>query len=232
MGIYESLTILDQKNLGNHITSLNPEAGNYPITTNPLEISVSIRSGMICWDMFSYYEHRYGERGRRFARSDAVWLVSVSELPEQIATEQVKWLARYLAIRGMPTYTMEVQMRLHYKLLSEKLPEYEVRYRKFLKAADELKAIRNKFIDDSLFEKSNELFAKNLDLMSLSYSSDVLPVKNTGLLIASSLADAGNNIPDAVASLKNWLTDDSRFPAGWIDAIRKTYSDLEHKMGK
>ncbi|MEI8029390.1 MAG: biliverdin-producing heme oxygenase [Comamonadaceae bacterium] len=60
------------------VTSINPEAGRHPVPADARELQASIRAGDICWERFPYFEQRYGERGRRFARSDAAWQATLA----------------------------------------------------------------------------------------------------------------------------------------------------------
>ncbi|MFZ4402338.1 MAG: biliverdin-producing heme oxygenase [Bacteroidales bacterium] len=140
--IYESLYPIDEMKLGNHITSINPEAGNFPIPTNPLEIKAAITAANYCWNEFPYYKKRFGERGRRFAASDTVWLVSLCELTDEETINQVNWLANFLAMRGMPTYLMETQMQLLYHELSKLIPLNEPKYLKLFKTSEYITSVR------------------------------------------------------------------------------------------
>lgn len=227
MKIYESLFPIDEKTLGNHITSFNPEAGNYPIPTNPLEIKAAITAGMRCWDEFPYFEKRYGERGRRFTVSDSVWLVTICELPDEGVLNQVNWLAKFLAVRGMPTITMEIQMQALYQELSKLVPENEPKYSKYLKAAEHIKQQRIAHIAESTFEDCNLIFDKYFADNNVSGKTYVELKKNIGKLVASSIIDEMNGIPDVRNSTENWLKNVDVFPENWILAIDKTYNEIE-----
>ncbi|MFO7999112.1 MAG: biliverdin-producing heme oxygenase [Bacteroidales bacterium] len=226
MNIYESLLPVDEKNLGHHITRFNPEAGNYPITTNPLEIEAAIKAGITCWNEFPYYEKRYGDRGRRFTVSDAVWLVSLADFPEEIALGQVQWLAHFLAIRGMPTYTMEFQMRSLHAGLSKTAPADGQKYLKLLHAAEALKAQRNDHINDRQLKACNLIFEYHVHAYGVKDPFSLELQRNTGCLLASALADERNGIPGA-AGLKDWLTNSEIFPENWIQAVEKTWQEID-----
>jgi hypothetical protein len=224
ISIYESLYPIDEKLLGNHITALNPEAGNFPIPTNPMEIEAAIEAGMICWNEFSFYEKRYGERGKRFTISDSVWLVTLHELPFELALNQVLWLAKYLANRGMPVITMEYHLKYLYQELAKRIPENEPNYKTLLDVSEQLKKQRTDKISDSVFEKSNALFH---DCYKQFNAEDAM-LQNTGLLIASSIADSKNGMNESMVNFKTWLTDPELFSSNWIQAIEKTYSVVEN----
>ncbi len=228
MKIYGSLFPIVEKDVGNHITSLNPEAGNFPIPTDPIEINCAISAGLKCWDEFPFYEKRYGERGRRFTVSDSAWLVTLSELPVDLAISQVYWLAKYLAKIGMPTITMEFQLKYLYEELSEAIPENEPKYKTLLIASNALCESRLKILEQQFFEEGNLVF--NSYLEDSGYSDEILD--NTGLLICSSIADLRNEFDDSVQAFKCWITDPLIFPNEWIKAVEETYSFFESKIDK
>lgn len=222
IGIYESLLPFEEKDLKNHITSLNPEAGNFPISTNPTEIEAVINAGQKCWYEFPYYEQRYGDRGRRFMVSDSVWLLNLCELTQELANSQAKWLANYLANLGMPTLTMEIQLQFMYTELVKNIPENEIKYRKLLNASEQLKSDRIKQISAEIFENSNILFNHICKEFQISGHN----LKNTGKLIASAIADKRNGISDSENDFKNWISNPELFSASWIQAIEKAYSEI------
>jgi heme oxygenase len=53
------------------VLSINPEAGRHAVPADTREVQAAIRAGDVCRERYRYYEQRYGERGRRFSRSDA-----------------------------------------------------------------------------------------------------------------------------------------------------------------
>ena len=225
MGIYECLFPIDEKQLGNHITSLNPEAGNFPISTNPLEIKAAITAGFRCWNEFSFFEKRYGDRGKRFTVSDSVWLVNLCDLSQELANNQVVWLAKYLAGRGMPTFTEEKHLEYLYHELVKLIPENEAKYRKLLYASVELKKQRTEKLPLTDFENSNSMFHKLWCELKVTDA----PMENTGKLIASSVADHRNGIGGTEHDYRSWITNPALFSQNWIMAVEKAYSILENQ---
>ena len=224
--VLEALYPLNDADLGNHITRFNPEAGDYPITTNPLEIQAAIQAGMACWREFPYYEQRYGERGRRFTVSDSVWLVSLSDFPEAEAIRQVQWLAKYLSNWGMPTYTMEVTMKDMFRELNALVPDKASKYLVFKQAAQALRETRHVFVSDSEFFKCKAVFEKHLLLNKVTDPKLRDLSRNMGLLIGSALADEKAGIPQARTALLEWVSDPRRFPENWIGAVEQTVRDI------
>jgi len=198
------------------VTSINPEAGRHPIPADPREVEASVRAGDICWQRFPYFEHRYGERGRRFARSDAAWQATLCQYPPAQILQQVRWLGRILAGRGMPTVLLQVQLEILVEELTAVRPEKRASYEKLLPAASELQAARRKHFPDAQVEQ-----------MASEFDQEVGPewsarFPHTGTLCCAAVADELNGSEGAVESLRPWLTDADRFPAVWIAAVEKT----------
>ncbi len=89
---------------------LNPEAGETPSPPHPQDIALVEHSACVIWRAFPYFAWRYHERGRAFGRSDAGFLTTLTTLDEHPARQQVLWLARLLASRGMPSLLVEYQL--------------------------------------------------------------------------------------------------------------------------
>ena len=198
------------------ITSINPEAGRHPLPADAREVQASIRAGDMCWQRFPYFGHRYGERGRRFARSDAAWQATLCQYePEQIL-QQVRWLGRVLAARGMPTLLLQVQLEILVEELAVAIPEKKADYEKLLPAAADLQASRRKHLTD-----------EQLEALAAEFDRAVGPewsarYPRTGALLGAAVADELEGSEGAVESLRPWLTDAARFPAAWIAAVAAT----------
>lgn len=200
------------------VTSINPEAGRHAVPANPGEIQAALRAGDSCWERFPYFEQRYGERGRRFARSDAAWKVTLCEFdPEQII-QQIQWLGRVLAGRGMPSWLLQEQLVILVNELTNVHPEKKSTYQKLLPAANELEAARRRQLTDEQLQSLEDGFDQAVG----QEWSDLLP--HTGRLIGCAVADELNGSELAVDSLRSWLTDAVRFPAHWIAGVEDILS--------
>lgn len=211
--MYECLHPVREEDLGTHVTALNPEAGDHPITTDPREIAAARRAARSCRETYPYYDMRYGERGRRFCTSDVAWLVTLTGLDEAAVIQQVIWLADLLARRGMPRITMETQLEMLCSELTEAAPEKEGEYRKLLAAAEHLRQLRTAYMPPELFDTFASEFEHG---MPARYSTEM---KNTGKLIVSALADELAEIDGALGNLQIWLTDPERFAEEWIRLV-------------
>lgn len=138
IGVYEALYPFQSEQLGRHVVSLNPEAGRHPIPSDAVELDAALKAADRCWKAFPYFEMRYGDRGWRFAQSDAAWLAALCDLDAHAVVEQAVWLADLLAARGMPTWLTETQVRMLHEELVRARPAERSRYDPLLRAADAL----------------------------------------------------------------------------------------------
>jgi len=207
------------------VTSINPEAGRHAVPSDPREIEASLNAGDACWSRFPYYEHRYGERGRRFARSDAAWQATLHQYEPAQILQLVRWLGRVLASRGMPTVLLQVQLEMLVEALAEAVPEKKAEYQKLLLAAEDLAASRRLHLGDDEVSR----IALDFDRAAGPEWSARLPY--TGIMIACAAADEKGGRKGAVTSLHPWLTDPARFPATWIAAVESALAEARRLAG-
>ena len=195
------------------VTSINPEAGRHPIPADSREVQASLLAGDICWQQFPYFDLRFGERGRRFARSDAAWQATLCQYPAAQILQQVLWLGHVLAGRGMPTLLLQVQLEILVNELITAIPEKKAEYEKLLPAAAELHTKRRKHLTD-----------EQVEVMASEFDHAVSPewrarLPGTGKLLCAAVADELEGNTGAVESLYSWLSDPARLPHEWIAAV-------------
>jgi len=78
------------------VNPFNPEAGETPAPSDPVDVAIAEQSARVIWCAFPYFAWRYGERGARFGRSDAGYLLTLVDVPEDFALSQIDWLAKLL----------------------------------------------------------------------------------------------------------------------------------------
>ena len=200
------------------VTSINAEAGRHPIPSDAREVQAALRAADICWQRFPYFEQRYGERGRRFARSDGAWLATLYPYAAGQILQQVRWLGRVLAARGMPSLLLQVQLEILAGELAAAVPEKKLEYQKLLLAATDLLESRRRHGADDQFHA----IAAGFDHAVGPEWSARLP--HTGALIVSAVADESEGREGAIQSLRSWLTDAARFSAEWIAAVQAAFS--------
>lgn len=198
------------------VTSINPEAGRHAVPDDERELRAAIRAGDRCWERFPYFEERYGERGRRFARSDGAWLATLPRLETAQVLRQTQWLGRLLAARGMPTILLQTQLEILADELTAAIPEKHLEYEKLRAAATDLQETRRRFVTES-----------ETATLASEFSLAIGPAWNTrfphtGTLLVSAVADALAGAAAAVTSLKPWMTDAQRFTPEWIAAVNET----------
>jgi hypothetical protein len=193
------------------------EFGNHPLPSDSLEIEAALRAGQISWDICAYYDLRYGERGRRFTRSDSGYLIALTHQDVLSVQEQVKWLAGILASRGMPTFLLERHLRILHRELCAALPENSSQYENLLAAAETMTQRRTAQISEST---ALELAADFQQQVSNDEWAQRLP--DAGMLLIAAVADEANHFKHVVSSLLAWLADSERFSAQWRVAIETT----------
>lgn len=197
-------------------TSINPEAGRHPVPDDPREIEAAVRAGDRCWQAFPYCEQRFGERGRRFSRSDAAWKATLYRLPKEQILEQVWWLGRLLAARGLPTVMLQVTLEILVEELSRAVPERSAEYARLLRASADLLASRRAHLTDDQLQ----VLATDFDRAVGPSLSARLP--RTALLLGCAVTDELAGCEGAVSSLRPWMIDAARFPPEWVAAVEAT----------
>lgn len=203
-------------------TTINPEAGRHPVPSDAREAEAALEAADDCWARFPYFEQRYGDRGRRFARSDAAWLATLCRLDPAQIVSQVRWLGRLLAARGMPTLLLQVQLEILADSLTRAVPEEQARHGKLLLAAADLRERRL----GVLGENEVVAIAAEFDRAVGPEWSSRLP--STGHLLAAAVADERSGSDNAVDNLRAWMTDASRFPTTWVAAVDAALARARH----
>ncbi|MFZ4440851.1 MAG: biliverdin-producing heme oxygenase, partial [Syntrophales bacterium] len=114
---------------------LNPEAGDHAVPSDVREIEAAVAAAKRCREEFPYFDERYQERGRIFAKSDTAWLATLVDLPQAQLLSHVEWLGRVLGNRGMPRITLERQLELLHDELTAAVPGKVDQYKGLLEAA-------------------------------------------------------------------------------------------------
>ena len=204
-------------------TSINPDAGQYPVPKDPREVEAAVKAGDICWERFPYLKQRYGERGLRFTRSDAAWLTTLAGCDPSLIIGQVRWLNRVLAGRGMPSIVMQVQLEMLVDTLVDAIPERRSQYEKLLLASADLLKLRRQHLSDEA-----------LLTLSASFDSAVGPelaakFPRMGELIVCAVIDDQAGIETVAENVRQWMTDAARFPSEWIRAVESTLAQARQQ---
>jgi heme oxygenase len=219
---HEALYPVNQENLGFTATSLNPEAGDHPVPQNREILEAALKAGQQCRDEFSYYEKRYGERGRRFTESDVAWLAALIDQPAEIITQQAFWLGRVLSNRGMPLLLLERQLQLLVKNLSKVAVSTEA----LQTAITNMRRQRLSTIPQENFDKACRELEDTISYTSIADFPD-LPT----LLVASQI-DLIAGIPECKALLIAWLTEKSILAEDELVRVHGTLDSLNSGRGR
>jgi heme oxygenase len=188
---------VDQGSLGVAASSLNPEAGDHAVPQDGRILAAALRAGERCWREFSYFEKRYGARGRRYTDSDVSWLATLAGAPEEVAVDQVFWLGRLLSRRGMPILLLERQL----ELLCEELSATDPGPAALLAAIAALKAQRDDVVCQAEFDRICRAVRD-------SYPGTAQTFPDLPLIVASGYADQLSGIPECFASIATWLKEE------------------------
>jgi heme oxygenase len=224
--VVEALHPLGEQQPHELARELNPAAGAHAVTADPRELQAALRAGERSWREFPYYGLRYGERGVQFTRSDSAWIATLAEHEQPVVDQQVRWLGRVLASRGMPQWMLELHLEVLYEELAAALPERRDAYARLRRAAQALREDRQRYLSDGALAAHIAAF----DARAGAEWSARLP--RTGGLLAAAVAAEKGGLPQAVASIEGWMTDAARFPAEWAAAVRATIREAREQMAE
>ena len=222
--LYTALFPLAKNEKWFHVTRINPEAGNHPIPEDEREIEAALKASDRGWAEFPYYMQRYGDRGKHFSDSDSCWIVTLTDLDQEILNVQIDWLCRVLATRGMPSIMMEKNLIYLVEELTKALPNKADIYSKLKASADMLEGLRTRWFQGTDFDSLVTEFDVAVGLEMAEKH------KNTGRLIVSAVADEKNEIEGTVDTLQKWLTDKDLFPDKWIRVVNETFEKANNAI--
>ncbi|WP_433935321.1 hypothetical protein AB3662_11445 [Sorangium cellulosum] len=198
---------------------LNPEAGSTPVPDDPREVAAALRAGELSLELTPYYGFRYGERGRRFTRSDSAFLVTLATHPRPVVERQILWLAGLLSNRGMPSVLLEHHLRVLHRVLCRAIPRRAASYDRLTEAAGLLLEARRAHLPDEACRALSRSFVREAGLPPTRLAL------GTGWLLAGAVADEGSGIRSAVSSLASWFTDPELFPPRFVSAVQSTVAE-------
>lgn len=181
------------------ISALNFDAGEHAVTQDPRELVAAVDAGERTWHEYPYYQARYGTRGRRFTSSDSAWLVTLASEPQSAQRARIDWLARLLAVRGMPSVLLEVHLLHLYEALVASVPERAAKYRSLEALGHQLRSQRLGALPQ-------------FDALVDQYPHDA-PWPNMGAVLVGAVADERRGIEGAVKSVASWLEASDRLDA-------------------
>ncbi len=223
-GLYAALYPVQADDSVFSATMLNPEAGDHPVPQDLRALQAAVAAAVKCHDEFPYFNERFKERGRDFAKSDAAWLATLVDLPESQVISQVEWLGRVLGNRGIPRLTLERQLILLQEDLAMSWPERAQDFRILREAAGMLERERFQLLPEGRFLDLVRAFQLATD------GEQGGSYKGTGALIVSAVCDEAAGIPRAVDSLRPWLCEPERFSPAWIAAVVSTLEQAREAL--
>lgn len=195
---------------------LNPLAGSHGVSSDSREIAAARRAGERSFDEFPYYRARFSERGQLFALSDGAWLATLCGREWPQVREQVLWLGRVLAARGIPRLLLERHLSVMHEELTGDGPGHEGRYDALPRAADHVRALREAALPEPAFGEIARAFAQQVG------PDWATRLPRMGEILVAAAADQRAGIENAVRSVEVWSTDPGRFPEHWRAAVHAT----------
>ena len=205
-------------------STINRAAGSHPITDDPRELEAALRAAERSVREYPYYQARYGDAARRFGHSDGAWIALLARDTQRGADEQVQWLGRVLAARGMPHLLLERHLEILHDELAAAVPEERPRYERLLRCAEMLRSLRHAVLNDEALHA----LAAEFDAGVGAEWSARLP--RTGEILAAAAVDERLGIEEALTSVERWMTDPERFPSQWIGAVHRTLEAVRDRI--
>jgi len=210
-----------------HVAAINFEAGDHAMPQTPLEIDLALRAAKVAWEKYSYLEHRYGERGRRFTDSDSCWLFTLTRAPREIAvTKALEWLRTVLASRGIPTVILEFHLMAILLAIDSEFPKQPIKKIQFDHFLADRKAERRRLVGAESGSHLVEVFDQRFRACT------GFNVELAAELIASAWVDEHSGISGSLPALCNWFTDGERFSTDWIANVHELLVELDRVHGQ
>jgi hypothetical protein len=189
------------------VNPFNPEAGETPAPSDPIDVAIAEHSARVIWRAFPYFARRYGARGARFGRSDAGYLLTLADVAEDFALSQIVWLAKLLGARGMPSILLEYQLEHLARLAARQQRPSEPRLRWL---AAHLRRGRLEVLDVHVLAEC--------ELLCRSASGARPERRGAGCLIASAVADGALGLGTHDQALVRWFGDTDPDDGAWSRA--------------
>ena len=203
---------LTQEPWGPH--PLNPDAGQMPMPTEPLELEAALRAGRVSLRLWPYYTFRYGERGARFTASDSAFLATLPSYPGAFVQKQIEWLGSTLSNRGMPTILLEQHLHVLSRQLQRLIPSRKAEFQRLDASAVALRARREAVLSPRRTRGLVEVFPLEAGLPTTRLSL------GTAWLLVAAVADERTGIVNAVSSIETFFLNEALFPARFVAAAR------------
>ncbi len=173
-------------------SAVNPEAGDHPVPRDRRLAELASEVGRASHVAFGYLSRRYGSRGESFARSDGVWMVTLTEMSATESQSRVDWLARMLSARGIPSICLEHHLeRLHHALDREG-ESIESDPERLLSLSAHVGAARRSVVSDQDWVAITNTPVPSLDPLGAA-------------VVASAMIDQRSGLADCADSMIRWV---------------------------
>lgn len=224
-GVHAMLTHLHPPGEVRHLaTSINVEAGMHAVPQDPAELAAALAAADDCWAEFPYLERRFGERGRRFTRSDGAWLATLVTLSPERTNGQIDWLARVLAARGLPSLLLQRHLQCLVARMLVDVPRRAGAYAGLSAAAERMASRREASLDAASVDALVHAF------VGAAKADDPREADETARLLLAAVQDEAAGLPRAVESVSAYFEDPTRFDTDRCAAVAGLVVAARHRV--
>lgn len=192
-------------------SAANPEAGDVHVPADDQLADAVEHAVLLTWRHNPYYRLRFGERGLRFSLSDSGWMATLPDHGVSGARQQLTWLHRVLANRGMPGWLLEDHLGMMQRVLDRRVPHRRDDWAVFGTVRGELADARRAVLPDAELNARAEAFAR-----AAGAPGHRLFV-GAGRLLAGAWADQEQGMPKAIETMLSWVANRDHLPESWCD---------------
>ena len=213
----------ESSQLRHRITAINPEAGRHAMPRSEAEVTRALRCAQSAWLRFPYLDARYGERGRRFTRSDSCWLVALYDVEESLAVESLLWLRKVLSSRGLPTVILETHLEMIDRDIEAEDPGRARQSPGFRTVISRFQAQRDAILPPTVRGTMISQYQGQFDQCL----GDGIP--GAAEILIDAVIDTAIGIEHARQQVFSWMRDRERFSATWVGTVDLLAEDLAAK---
>ena len=211
--------------LRHRVTAINPEAGRHAMPRSEAEVTRALRCAQSAWLRFPYLDARYGERGRRFTRSDSCWLVALYDVEELLVVKSLSWLRKVLSSRGLPTLILETHLEMIDRNIEAEDPGRARQSTGFRTVISRFRAERDAILPPTVRGSLISQYQAQFDQCS----GDDVP--GAAEILVDAAIDTAIGIEQARDQVFSWMRDRERFTETWVDTVDRLADDFALRTG-
>ena len=215
----------ESSELRHRITAINPEAGRHAMPRSEAEVTRALRCAQRAWLRFPYLDARYGERGRRFTRSDSCWLVALYDLEAPLVAKSLFWLRKVLSSRGLPTVILETHLEMIDRDIEAEDPGRARQCKGFRTVISRFRAERDAIMPPAVRGTMTSQYQAQFDQCL----GDGIP--GAAEILIDAAIDTAIGIEHTQHQVFSWVRDRERFTETWVSTVDRLAEDLAANAG-